>query len=118
MYGGRVVEQAQVDDLFVKPEMPYTWGCWARCRASNCSRRTARAVSWPAAVPLRPPSGCPFNPRCEYVIASAASSFPSWSRLRSATTTGTAAIDDETRARIWQARGSRALRDDDGDGAG
>jgi ABC-type dipeptide/oligopeptide/nickel transport system ATPase component len=26
MYGGRVVEQAQVDDLFAKPEMPYTWG--------------------------------------------------------------------------------------------
>jgi len=26
MYGGKVVEQANVDDLFVKPEMPYTWG--------------------------------------------------------------------------------------------
>ena len=26
MYGGKVVEQASVDDLFAKPEMPYTWG--------------------------------------------------------------------------------------------
>src|SRR5207249_6452427 len=26
MYGGRVVEQPKVDDLFVTPYMPYTWG--------------------------------------------------------------------------------------------
>ena len=26
MYGGKVVEQARVDHLFEKPEMPYTWG--------------------------------------------------------------------------------------------
>ena len=26
MYGGRIVESARVDDLFEKPEMPYTWG--------------------------------------------------------------------------------------------
>ncbi|MFP5407531.1 MAG: ATP-binding cassette domain-containing protein, partial [Gammaproteobacteria bacterium] len=26
MYGGKVVEQSKVDDLFDKPEMPYTWG--------------------------------------------------------------------------------------------
>jgi ABC-type dipeptide/oligopeptide/nickel transport system ATPase component len=26
MYGGRIVEEAPVDDLFERPLMPYTWG--------------------------------------------------------------------------------------------
>ena len=41
MYGGRVVEQAKVDDLFVKPEMPYTWGLLGSLPRSNVVTATA-----------------------------------------------------------------------------
>ena len=50
MYGGRVVEQAKVDDLFAKPEMPYTWGLLGSLPRLNSSGEPARADPRPAAV--------------------------------------------------------------------
>ena len=50
MYGGRVVEQAKVDDLFVKPEMPYTWGLLGSLPRLNSTGRTSGADPRPAAV--------------------------------------------------------------------
>ena len=68
MYGGKVVEQAKVDDLFVKPEMPYTWGLLGSLPRLNATG--ARLDQIPGQPPslLNPPSGCPFNPRCEFVM--------------------------------------------------
>ena len=45
MYGGKVVEQAKVDDLFAKPEMPYTWGLLGSLPRLNADGRPARADS-------------------------------------------------------------------------
>ena len=50
MYGGRVVEQAKVDDLFPKPEMPYTWGLLGSLPRLNVVRRPSRADPGSAAV--------------------------------------------------------------------
>ena len=41
MYAGRVVEQGTLDELFYDPQHPYTWGCWARSRASTATARSA-----------------------------------------------------------------------------
>jgi peptide/nickel transport system ATP-binding protein len=68
MYGGRIVEEANVDDLFEKPEMPYTWGLLGSLPRVNVS--TERLEQIPGQPPslLRPPRGCAFNPRCAYAF--------------------------------------------------
>ncbi len=64
MYGGRLVEEAPVDDIFENPQHPYT-----RALLSSIPRPD-RPVSEMQAIPGRPPNllrlpqGCAFNPRC------------------------------------------------------
>jgi peptide/nickel transport system ATP-binding protein len=68
MYGGRIVESANVDDLFEKPEMPYTWGLLGSMpRVDVDVERLEQIPGQPPSL-LRPPQGCSFNPRCAYVF--------------------------------------------------
>lgn len=67
MYGGQIVEKADVDDLFYEPRMPYTWGLLSSIpRLDDDANR--RLVPIPGSPPLmsRPPSGCRFSPRCAH----------------------------------------------------
>ena len=64
MYGGRLVEEASVDDIFESPQHPYTRALL------NSIPRPDRPVAEMQAIPGRPPNllrlpqGCAFNPRC------------------------------------------------------
>jgi oligopeptide/dipeptide ABC transporter ATP-binding protein len=68
MYAGHAVEHATVDELFSAPHHPYTWGLLASLPSRHL--RADRLYSIPGAPPsmLRPPEGCRFNPRCEFVM--------------------------------------------------
>ncbi|MCL2465635.1 MAG: ABC transporter ATP-binding protein [Micrococcales bacterium] len=63
MYGGRIVEQAQADDLFASPQMPYTTGL---LRAVPDPREARRLVPVPGDPPVAAylAPGCAFAPRC------------------------------------------------------
>jgi peptide/nickel transport system ATP-binding protein len=102
MYGGKVVEQSNVDDLFAKPEMPYTWGLLGSLpRLNSTSTRLEQIPGQPPSL-LNPPSGCPFHPRCEFVMNICREELPvlepsvqgEGHRFR-------CHLDDEARARIW-----------------
>ncbi len=69
MYGGRIVEEAPVDDLFERPLMPYTWGLMKSIPQMDKSS-TARLYTIPGSPPVmsRPPKGCAFAARCEFAI--------------------------------------------------
>jgi len=69
MYGGRIVEEAPVDDLFERPLMPYTWGLM-RSIPQMDEVSTERLYTIPGSPPVmsRPPKGCAFAPRCEFAI--------------------------------------------------
>ncbi|MBP6017387.1 MAG: ABC transporter ATP-binding protein [Candidatus Promineofilum sp.] len=69
MYAGMIVEEADVDSLFDKPRHPYTMALLAALPRID-RRRDSRLKSIPGAPPnlLIEPRGCPFAPRCEYVI--------------------------------------------------
>ena len=67
MYGGRVVEQAEVRPLFARPLMPYTAGLLRSVpRLDLAGRRAGPLPAIPGNVPdpLHPPPGCHFHPRC------------------------------------------------------
>ncbi len=68
MYAGRVVERAPVDELFARPQHPYTWGLLASLPGRN--RADARLHQIPGSPPslLRPPAGCRFAPRCAFAM--------------------------------------------------
>jgi peptide/nickel transport system ATP-binding protein len=67
MYGGRIVEDGTVDDIFYRPEHPYTLGLLnsvPRITAGESHRLRAIPGQPPSLISL--PSGCAFQPRCEY----------------------------------------------------
>lgn len=69
MYGGRIVEEAPVDNLFKNPYHPYTWGLLESMpRIDEISRDTLYTISGqPPDLQALPP-GCSFEPRCEYAF--------------------------------------------------
>jgi peptide/nickel transport system ATP-binding protein len=67
MYGGRLVEHGTVDDIFHRPEMPYTLGLLASMPRLD-KVRADRLDPIPGLPPslIRLPQGCVFRPRCTY----------------------------------------------------
>jgi oligopeptide transport system ATP-binding protein len=69
MYGGQIVEKADVEELYYRPKMPYTWGLLSSIpRLDQIGGGRLQPI--PGAPPLmsRPPAGCRFSPRCAYAI--------------------------------------------------
>jgi peptide/nickel transport system permease protein len=68
MYAGQVVEEASVEDLFARPQHPYTEGLLAAI--PQVAAHDERLASIPGVVPdpLAMPTGCRFHPRCPYAI--------------------------------------------------
>lgn len=69
MYGGTIVEEAQVDLLYEQPQHPYTMALLAALPKVD-ERRGKRLKAIPGAPPIIMSElvSCPFAPRCEYVI--------------------------------------------------
>jgi oligopeptide transport system ATP-binding protein len=65
MYGGMILEEASVDELFTNPSHPYTRGLFASMPGMETDRKE-RLKAIPGFHPdmRRPPPGCPFSPRC------------------------------------------------------
>ncbi len=69
MYGGRIVEEAPVDDLYERPLMPYTWGLMRSIpQMDEFSNDLLYTIPGSPPVMSRPPKGCAFAPRCEFAV--------------------------------------------------
>ncbi len=77
MYGGLVMEEALIDDLFEKPGHPYTMGLLASIPDLE-QDKSVRLQPIPGSPPdmTNPPKGCPFAPRCPYARAVCAQELP------------------------------------------
>jgi oligopeptide transport system ATP-binding protein len=69
MYAGMFMETGYADQLFAAPRHPYTLGLLQSVPRLNAGRR-ARLHPIEGAPPnmLRPPSACPFQPRCRFEV--------------------------------------------------
>jgi peptide/nickel transport system ATP-binding protein len=67
MYAGRVVEYGSAEDVFERPQHPYTWGLLGSMPRLD-RERTDRLMPVKGTPPslIQVPSGCPFHPRCPY----------------------------------------------------
>ena len=67
MYGGRIVEQGTLDELFYDPQHPYTWGLLGSITRIDRDRpgRLPAIAGLPPSL-LNAPAGCHFRPRCPH----------------------------------------------------
>jgi oligopeptide/dipeptide ABC transporter ATP-binding protein len=66
MYLGRVVEEGPTEELFDRPNHPYTVALLAEIPRLDTRRRQFAPVKGEIPSPLDPPSGCHFHPRCPH----------------------------------------------------
>ena len=69
MYGGLIMEEGTVDEIFYKPRHPYTMGLLHSIPEVSSGEKT-RLIPIKGTPPdlLNPPPGCPFFDRCEYAM--------------------------------------------------
>ena len=68
MYLGRMVEMATTDELFARPNHPYTQALLAEVPRLDQRKRTFAAIKGEIPSPLHPPPGCHFHPRCPHAF--------------------------------------------------
>jgi peptide/nickel transport system ATP-binding protein len=89
MYAGRKVEEASVEELFARPQHPYTHGLMASIPRLPLMRGEAESTAErlqeiPGTVPALTdlPSGCVFAPRCAYALDICRAQYPAYEEKR------------------------------------
>ncbi|MHA7598409.1 ABC transporter ATP-binding protein [Alicycliphilus sp. T452] len=68
MYLGRVIETAPVEELFGRPNHPYTQALLAEVPKMGARHKAYSAIQGEIPSPLHPPPGCHFHPRCPHAM--------------------------------------------------
>ncbi|HIT06530.1 MAG TPA: ABC transporter ATP-binding protein [Candidatus Scybalocola faecipullorum] len=82
MYGGLIMEQAPINEIFDNPKHPYTLGLLASIPRLN-QDKSKRLVPIAGSPPdmINPPKGCPFAPRCPYARNICAAECPEFTKI-------------------------------------
>jgi peptide/nickel transport system ATP-binding protein len=76
MYAGRIVEHADVHQLYKAPGHPYTKGLLASIPRLDAKGTELATIKGLPPNLMRIPGGCPFHPRCRYARDVCRSTFP------------------------------------------
>jgi oligopeptide/dipeptide ABC transporter ATP-binding protein len=68
MYAGRVMESADRESIYYQPHHPYTNGLLDSIPSSAKAKERLRPIPGQPPSLINVPTGCPFNPRCAYVM--------------------------------------------------
>lgn len=79
MYLGRLVEEGRTDDIFDKPNHPYTKALLHEVPRLEDRKASYKPVQGEIPSPLDPPTGCHFHPRCPFAMPRCSDEVP---RLR------------------------------------
>ena len=69
MYLGRIVEQAPTEEIFGRPNHPYTQALLSEVPRIDTRKKTFTAIVGESPSPMNPPGGCHFHPRCPHAMA-------------------------------------------------
>jgi len=76
MYLGRIVEQADTEEIFGRPNHPYTQALLSEVPRIDARKKTFAAITGEIPSPLNPPPGCHFHPRCPHAMPRCAEQVP------------------------------------------
>jgi len=69
MYGGLIIEEAPVNELYSNPQHPYTVGLLGSLpRVDDTKHQRLLSIDGLPPVLYEKPKGCPFAPRCKWVV--------------------------------------------------
>lgn len=83
MYAGKIVEEANVFELFKNPSHPYTIGLLKSKPIINKQQDVLYSIPGQVPSPHHMPKGCYFNPRCEKAIEKCRQEQPKLSEINS-----------------------------------
>jgi oligopeptide/dipeptide ABC transporter ATP-binding protein len=67
MYAGQIVEEGPVDQIFERPQHPYTWALLRSIpRVDALRHERLRSIEGLPPDLIQPPTGCRFHPRCPF----------------------------------------------------
>ena len=69
LYAARVAEKGGYEDIFYRPEHPYTWGLLNSLPRLAAEGTDLKPIPGTPPSLLQPPSGCRFHLRCTYAIS-------------------------------------------------
>jgi len=82
MYLGKIVEIADVEDLFLNPKHPYTEALLSAIPVADPDFVGVRIrLKGDPPSPMAPPPGCPFHPRCAYAMSQCSVEAPTMRRV-------------------------------------
>jgi oligopeptide/dipeptide ABC transporter ATP-binding protein len=81
MYGGRVMEEGPVQDIFDAPAHPYTRALLHSMPGQTSGRQRLVEIPGASPNPAHPPTGCPFHPRCDQADAKCAAEAPAFAAI-------------------------------------
>ena len=81
MYLGRVVEIAASEELFRKPNHPYTQGLLANAPRLEARKQRFAPMTGEIPSPFHPPPGCHFHPRCPHAMPRCRSERPALKQI-------------------------------------
>ena len=81
MYGGRVMEEGPVQDIFDAPAHPYTQALMGSIPGRLPGKRRLVEIAGASPNPADPPKGCPFHPRCAQADAKCGSDTPQFAPI-------------------------------------
>jgi len=68
MYLGRMVESASAEEIFARPNHPYTQALLKQVPRLDTRKTQFKPIVGEIPSPLAPPSGCHFHPRCPHAM--------------------------------------------------
>lgn len=85
MYGGLIMEEGTVNEIFYDPKHPYTLGLLRSIPKLADKNQKERLIPIDGTPPdlLKPPAGCPFAPRCEFARGVCMTDMPEYTQLTS-----------------------------------
>ena len=81
MYLGRIVEEGSAEAVLERPRHPYTQALISAVPVPGRETRERQVLKGELPSPARPPSGCPFHPRCPHVMEQCRSENPAPRRV-------------------------------------
>jgi oligopeptide transport system ATP-binding protein len=80
MYAGIIIETGTVDEIFYQPKHPYTWGLLASMPKLHTKKGELVAIAGTPPDLVSPQNGCPFSPRCPYVMEVCVNHMPEYTK--------------------------------------